>query len=72
MSQVRIELTGPGRGKVFVDGVELPGVRAIDLSAGIDRANLVILELIPETVEVTALDCEVKKFMVPLEAAEPT
>lgn len=45
---VRIEITQPGRGQVWVDGVKVPRVRSVRASAAIDEPNLVTIELVPD------------------------
>lgn len=49
---VKIVMEGHGRGKVFIDGEPLSGVRSIKLSAEVDTANVVTLELMPKKIEV--------------------
>lgn len=50
MSDVRIEMTAPGFGRVWVDGAEVQGITALKLetSAGISKLSL---ELQPTTIE---------------------
>jgi len=51
--EIRIQMTGPCRGKVWVNGEEMTGVIAIEFSAGLDRINTVRLSLIAKTVIIT-------------------
>jgi hypothetical protein len=55
-NQIRIEMTGPGRGKVLVDGVEVPYVARVEFiaSAGEPKANTVRLDLLAKDVLIEA------------------
>jgi hypothetical protein len=65
-NQIRIEMTGIGRGKVFVDGVEVPRIARIEFvaSAGPNPATTVRLDLLatdilieaPATLETRVID----------------
>lgn len=52
MTDVRIILTGHGRGEVFIDGQKMPGVTAIEFSASTSGKNTLVLTIVPERVEV--------------------
>lgn len=49
MRNFRIEITGPGRGKIFIDDVEIGGVRAVSFSSRVNEANVVHLEVFAAT-----------------------
>lgn len=49
---VKIVMEGHGRGKVFIDGEPISRVRSVNLSARVDEANVVTLELLPDKIEV--------------------
>lgn len=54
MSQtIKIEMTGHGHGKVFVDGVQLTHAVAARVRIGVGESNRVLLMLAPEQVEIT-------------------
>lgn len=55
MSEVLIEMTGHGRGKVIVDGQELAGVLSIHFSSGVNETNKVTVTLIPRVVKITGM-----------------
>lgn len=48
----RLVLDGPGRGRVFLDDVEVHGVVAVDVRAAVDEANRVTLTLLAPRVEI--------------------
>lgn len=52
-AEVRVVMTGHGRGEVFVNGEKLDGVRSVNLSAGINQENLVTLEIVATTVDIS-------------------
>ena len=53
MANVKIVMTDHGRGSVFVDGVKINPVRAVEFRAEADGScNRVTLTLIPEQVEI--------------------
>lgn len=54
MADVKIVMSGHGRGKVFIDGVKVPNVEAIafDSSAVSKYPNRLTLILLPETVSI--------------------
>lgn len=54
MSAIRIELTGHGRGKVYVDDRELPHVSAILFEAAAEDANRAVITLLADRVDITA------------------
>lgn len=54
MHAVRIELTGPGRGKVFLDDRRVEGVTDLQLSASILEMNTLQLTLAAASVQVDA------------------
>lgn len=68
MSNVRIVMTGHGRGEVFVDGRKVDAVKRITLSAEVGATNEVTITVIPETVEfegvadVTTIEDEVRNY----------
>ena len=64
MHSVKITFTGPGRGKVEVDGLEILGVTRILVAAGVGRTNRVRLDLITDQLEIMAADAEVAKKYV--------
>lgn len=49
---VRVQMTGHGRGEVFIDGQKVPGVKAVEVMAAVDQLNEVRLTLMPHTIEV--------------------
>lgn len=51
MADFKIELTAPGRGRVWMDGEELKGVRAVSLSAAVDQETLVTIAFTARQVE---------------------
>lgn len=55
MSQVKIEMTGHGRGRVWVDGREMEHVRAVRFESEAHCANTVTLEFYADAVEIQAL-----------------
>jgi hypothetical protein len=57
---VRIELTGLGRGKVFLDGRELRGVTDLRLDAAVREVTTLNLTLNASRVDIDAADVEVK------------
>lgn len=59
IKEIRIEMTGPGRGKVIVDGQEMHGVVGVNFSTRVGQANVVTLEVLARTVTVTG-ECKVK------------
>jgi hypothetical protein len=52
MHEVRIEMTGPGRGKVFVDGQELR-CSEVAFHAKVDSPNTVAVRLLTSKITVT-------------------
>jgi hypothetical protein len=55
MSEVRIVMQSHGRGQVFVNGVELEDVAAVEFCTGVKGVNRVTVTLIPEEVEITGI-----------------
>jgi hypothetical protein len=56
MHNVKIDLSTPTTGKVYLDGVEVHGVTSISLNARAGgRVHELVLTLMPKTVEVTGL-----------------
>lgn len=53
--KVCIHFTQPGRGHVFIDGVEIKGVMSLQLEAHAGAIVKVTLTLAPKEVEVTGL-----------------
>jgi hypothetical protein len=53
MHNVRIEMTGHGRGKVFLDDVEVKAVTAIDFSTQTGGLNELTLKLYVEGATIT-------------------
>lgn len=51
-NEVRIEMTGHGLGKVFIDGHEVEGVRTVKFVARGGVTNRVEIELAPKVVKV--------------------
>lgn len=49
----RIELTGPGAGRVFLEGREVVGVTALSLHAQVERPNVLTLSILVREVTVT-------------------
>lgn len=47
----RVVMTGHGRGEVFVNGVQMPGVTAVTLRVGHDQLNVVTLEMCIPAIE---------------------
>jgi len=56
---VRVELTGHGRGKVYVDGHELSGVESVSVRARYGRPNRVHLVVYAEDVVTVAGEADV-------------
>lgn len=52
MSHLKLVMSEPGRGVMFMDGKEVEGVRAIEIRAAVDEINTVKLTLNCESVEV--------------------
>jgi hypothetical protein len=52
--EIRIEMTGAGKGKVWVNGEEVKGVRRIEFTAGVGEINTVTIKLAAHRVTVTA------------------
>lgn len=52
MADIRIVMTGHGRGEVFVGGVKVEKVRKIEFSSEPACTNEVRVTIIPETVEI--------------------
>lgn len=42
---VKVQMSGVGRGKVWVDGVEIPWVRAVRFTAAVDQPNKLEVEI---------------------------
>lgn len=53
MNEVHIEMTGHGRGRVLVNGSDIPNVRAVRFDAEVDGPNCVRLDLVADRVKVT-------------------
>lgn len=49
--EVQIELTGHGRGRVCIDGKQVPMVTAVQVSAGVGEANLITMVTIADQVK---------------------
>lgn len=54
LHNVKIEMDGPGRGKVFLDHEELKGVRSISFRGEVDEVNSVSIEMLVDHVFVNA------------------
>lgn len=52
MNHLKLVLTGPGRGEVFLDGKKLDCVKAIKIEAAVDEINTATLVLNVHGVEV--------------------
>jgi hypothetical protein len=50
---VRVEMTGPGRGRVFVDGEELKGVVGVAFSARVGEMNRLTIDLLTMNMEIS-------------------
>ena len=71
MHNVKIDLSTPTSGRIFLDGVELQGVATINLMASAGgKIHRLIVELMPQTVEVTGLADVIRKHaaLVPSDA----
>lgn len=55
MAFVRINLTGHGRGEVYVDGMRIPKVLRVEVSAEAGENNRVTFTMAAEKVEVTGV-----------------
>ena len=61
MSEVRIEMTGHGRGEVWIDGLKVQAT-AVEFAAAVGDLNVVKVSLIPERVVVAGMaDVAVRK-----------
>lgn len=52
---VKIDLEQPGRALVYIDGVQVTNVTALDISCRPGGATKVALTILPDTVEITGL-----------------
>lgn len=50
IKDVRIVMTGPGRGEVFIEGEKLTGVRSVRVETAVNKANLVTIGLLSQRV----------------------
>lgn len=57
MNNYKIIMTGHGHGKVFCNGEELKGVKAIKFSCSADEINTILLSYTADTIEIEA-ECE--------------
>lgn len=67
MNDFRIEFTGPMRGRVWMNGVEIQDVLSVKFEAGVDNPAKVTLELYAKSVnafalEVTSLTSDAREF----------
>ena len=60
LPDVRIELTGPGRGQVFIDGREVSHVRELTLSAEVGNVNRLSLTLNVDKTSIVAKNVNVR------------
>jgi len=51
---VRIEMTGHGRGRVWLDGVEVPNVKAVAVRCAAEKFNVVTIVLTAAQVSIDA------------------
>lgn len=63
MHKIRIEMTGAGRGNVFLDDKEIEGVFSIKFEAKVDDANTVHLQLYTSEVVITGPAEVVRDFV---------
>lgn len=56
MANVKIAMSGHGRGEVFIDGNKILGVRAISFSSEVGGVNTVKLDLLSEVCEIDNLE----------------
>lgn len=59
MHDVRIALTGPGRGEIYLDGVKQKNVSAVRLDAAVNQVTSVELTLLATKVDVDASGVDV-------------
>lgn len=74
MHRLKLVMSGPSRGEIFIDGKKVEGVRGIDIRAAVDEINTVKLTLSceavevdgdfidPDVVDITAIGDETRRF----------
>lgn len=50
MADVKIVMTGHGRGEVLIDGHKIDGVRGVEFKSGALGVNVLIIDMLPERV----------------------
>lgn len=63
-SHVRIVMTGPGQGKVYLNGEEVENVLGFEVSAGVGLLTTVSLEIIAANVELDLDKSKIEKNVV--------
>lgn len=60
--KVKIELSGHGKGKVWIDDKEIEGVIGLKVEAGVSRTNEVTVIILAKEVDITSMENEVRRY----------
>ena len=62
-SHVRVELTGHGAGKVWINGKRIL-CQGISIDAAADRTNRVRITLVPDMIELVCNEADVERYYI--------